>query len=112
LANVGATDKGFISIPADEVKIKEAVARFGPVAVAMHTSKLFYSYKSGIYNEANCPINVTHAVLIVGYGTENGVDYWIVKNSWGPGWGESGYFRIARGTNKCGIASYATYPVV
>jgi cathepsin L len=94
------------------VKIRDAVATIGPVAAAIYASKTFLLYKSGIYNEANCPTSVNHAVLIVGYGTENGVDYWLVKNSWGTGWGEAGFFRLARGSNKCGIASYATYPVV
>ncbi len=51
-----------------------------------------------------------HAVLIVGYGTDtkSNEDFWIVKNSWGDGWGENGYFRIRRGVDECGIESMAT----
>jgi C1A family cysteine protease len=112
LANVGATIKGYINLPSDEVKIRNAVAKIGPVGVVLHTSDTFFSYKSGIFNQANCPTQPTHAVLIVGYGTEKGVDFWIVKNSWGTGWGESGFFRIARGNKMCGFGTDALYPVV
>ena len=51
-----------------------------------------------------------HAVLVVGYGTKDGEDYWKVKNSWGTGWGDQGYFYLKRGSNMCGVASYAAYP--
>jgi len=53
---------------------------------------------------------VNHAVLAVGYGTEGGLDYWIVKNSWSEDWGEQGYFKIERGVNMCGIAQCNSYP--
>ncbi len=56
-----------------------------------------------------------HGVLIVGYGTQDGVDYWKVKNSWGETWGKEGYLYIQRGvpgTGKCGLASNTNYPVL
>jgi len=49
---------------------------------------------------------LSNAVLVVGYGTENGVDFWLVKNSWGATWGKNGMIKIRRGTNECGIGNY------
>jgi len=74
----------------DEERIKEAVAKYGPVTVAIDASEWgFAYYSSGIYISKTCnPNNNNHAVLVVGYGTEGGIDYWIIKNSWGPSWGE------------------------
>ncbi|XP_051803633.1 procathepsin L [Acanthochromis polyacanthus] len=99
----------------DEQALADAVATIGPITVAIdadHSSFLFYS--SGIYDEPNCnPNNLSHAVLLVGYGSEDDQDYWIVKNSWGSSWGEGGYMRLIRdGRNTCGIASYALYPIL
>ncbi|KAG9334344.1 hypothetical protein JZ751_008230 [Albula glossodonta] len=102
-------------IPAgDEQALADAVATVGPITVALdadHPSFMFYS--SGIYEEPNCnPNSLSHAVLLVGYGTEGGKDYWLIKNSWGTGWGENGYMKIVRNENNaCGIASYALYPI-
>uniref|UniRef100_A0A3Q0S1U6 Cathepsin 12 n=1 Tax=Amphilophus citrinellus TaxID=61819 RepID=A0A3Q0S1U6_AMPCI len=99
----------------DEQALADALATIGPITVAIdadHSSFLFYS--SGIYDEPNCsPNNLSHAVVLVGYGSEEGQDYWIIKNSWGTGWGEGGYMRIVRnGRNTCGLASYALYPIL
>ena len=67
-----------------------------PVSIALAASSyVFRSYRSGII-KSGCGGNINHALVAIGYGTENGVDYWIIKNSWGTGWGESGYLRLLR----------------
>ncbi|XP_042481113.1 vignain-like [Macadamia integrifolia] len=58
-----------------------------------------------------CEINRSHVVTIVGYGTENGTDYWIVKNSWGNNWGDEGYIYMQRGVTAKGIAMAASRPI-
>jgi len=85
----------------------------GPVIVLLNSEDPhFLHYVSGIYNPSYCSTTTTHAVILVGWGTENGVNYWIAKNSWGTNWGESGYFRIARGKNLCGINKWYYYPIL
>ncbi|XP_046659195.1 procathepsin L-like [Homalodisca vitripennis] len=115
--NKGATDNGFVAIQSfSEPDLQKAVATVGPISVAIdgsHTT--FKHYKSGVYKQAGCSTMVVgQAVLAVGYGSvKKGGDYWLVKNSWGTGWGMNGYVMMARNDNNmCGIASMAGYPKV
>mmetsp|Transcript_58734 Transcript_58734/g.182457 ORF Transcript_58734/g.182457 Transcript_58734/m.182457 type:complete len:384 (+) Transcript_58734:138-1289(+) len=106
---------GFKDVPAKDMDaLTEAVAQ-QPVSVAIEADqRVFQLYTGGVLTQA-CGAKLDHGVLLVGYGTEGGVDYWKVKNSWGPGWGEHGYIRMKRGVPKdgeCGINDGPTYPVV
>ena len=64
-------------------------------------------YAGGVYDDSLCTPGLAHAVTIVGYGVStDGLDYWLVKNSFSQAWGDNGYFRMARGVNMCGIEDY------
>lgn len=110
------TIDGFEDVPEnDEAALKQAVA-MQPVSVAICASGGLQFYRSGIVG-GKCCDELDHGVLAVGYGVDEvtGKDYWIVKNSWGAGWGEGGFFRMERNAadeqGMCGIAKAASYPV-
>lgn len=121
---IGSLCSGYNDIPeGNEEALKEAIATVGPISIAIDaTEGKFMLYNGGVLVDDTCgnqPNNLDHGVLLVGYGTEkNSItnkdqDYWIVKNSWGPGWGEEGYIRMARNVdNMCGVATSASYPLV
>ena len=97
----------------DQLSLKNAVLK-NPVVVAIEAdTKYFQSYSSGILTESiKCGTNLDHAVEIVGYGSENGIKYWKVRNSWSSSWGEDGYVRIERSdsTNDPGVCGIAMEP--
>ncbi|VVB16703.1 unnamed protein product [Arabis nemorensis] len=114
--NVGVQvlDSVNITLGAED-ELKHAVGLVRPVSVAFEVVKSFRLYKSGVYTSGDCgstPMDVNHAVLAVGYGIEDGVPYWLIKNSWGGDWGDKGYFKMEMGKNMCGVATCASYPVV
>ncbi len=94
---------GVIGAATEQLMI-EALQK-GPIVLNFIVYADFTRYKKGVYVRTSNVVRGGHSVLGVGYGEENGVRYWIVKNSWGDSWGESGYFRIRRGTDECGIES-------
>mmetsp|Transcript_699 Transcript_699/g.1308 ORF Transcript_699/g.1308 Transcript_699/m.1308 type:complete len:338 (+) Transcript_699:48-1061(+) len=88
--------------------MQTAIMTSGPLAVAFTVYSDFPTYKSGVYKHTSGQPLGGHAVEMVGWGTENGEDYWIIKNSWNEQWGDNGYFKIARGTDECGIENDVT----
>jgi len=104
-AHIGATISGFRSLPRDENQIAAFLAQNGPlsIAVAVPLGRVWQGYTGGIMTVSQCPASVPdHGVGLVGY--DKGKGYWIVKNSWGTSFGESGYIRLAFGTNTCNLA--------
>lgn len=104
--------------PKNQVAMKEAVGLIGPVSVAIEAdTRTFQLYTSGVLTSSACGTNLDHGVLVVGYGKEDNIEYWLVKNSWGTSWGENGYVKIERSDSTkdagiCGIAMEPSFPIV
>jgi C1A family cysteine protease len=109
--------RGFERILPVEDYLLQAVAQ-QPVAGYIAASDELKHFKGGEIYSGSCALELNHAVVIVGYGTsDDGTKYWLIRNSWGEEWGESGYFRLIRGTGipggHCGINSnYSFYPFI
>jgi len=103
----------FKDVPSkNEAELLKAV-NLGPVSIAVEADKsVFQFYHDGVLDNKACGEQLDHGILITGYGTLNGKDYWAIKNSWGAAWGKNGYILMVRNKNQCGLAlaaSYATY---
>ena len=93
-------------------KIKKEITANGPVETGFNVYADFMSYKGGIYVHESGSLQGGHAVVILGWGTEDGIDYWICQNSWGEDWGEQGYFRIKMGICAIDAATYGGVPIL
>jgi len=125
IGHVGRVD--LVSMGADaEEFMALALAKNGPLSIALNAIGMEY-YVHGIVgcesvadaeycsaaainNPANCDANmIDHAVTAVGFGSQNGTNYWLIKNSWGTDWGEQGYYRLEKGHNTCGVANMVVH---
>jgi len=98
-----------------ELALEAAVAQ-QPVSVGIEAAPVFMHYTGGVLVGAACGSSLNHAVLAVGYGVDNGIKYWKLKNSWGEDFGENGYIRIEKGSaaslGQCGIRKRASFATV
>jgi len=100
-------------VPANSVAQLKAAIDKQPVSVTIEADRtVFQQYTSGILDSTACGTNLDHAVAAVGYGSEGGKEYYIVRNSWGASWGDQGYIKIAavEGKGICGIQMESLYP--
>ena len=108
------TDTGYIQVAQSSSSALMASIEAAPTSVAIEADKMaFQAYTGGILNSTECGTQLDHGVLAVGYGTENGQAYYLVKNSWGASWGDNGYVKIANngdGSGICGIQLGAVRP--
>ena len=105
---------GYKTVTANSESAFKASIEAGPTSVAIEADKMvFQMYKNGVLNSTKCGTNLDHGVLAVGYGSENGQNYYIVKNSWNTTWGDEGYIKLANngdGAGICGIQMAAVRP--
>merc|ERR1719431_878816 len=93
------TDEFYTWSNKDEDTLKKLVSQKGAILGALYVGSKFYSYKTGIFDGCWGTYTPNHAIAIVGYGSEGGQEYWLIKNSWGKDWGEQGYMKLKRGVD-------------
>jgi len=107
--NVAAI-KGYTDVPSLDENALMLATYSTVVSTAVEADQsVFQFYTGGIIDSATCGDQLDHGMTVVGWGTDKGVDYWTLRNMWGEAWGESGYVRLVRGKNMCGLATEASY---
>ena len=109
--------QSWVDVKSSDQALMSAIAQ-QPVSIAIEADQIdFQLYESGVLT-SKCGTTLDHGVLVIGYGTEEGEDYYLVKNSWGTSWGDEGYIKLGRGPQynegqgQCGILLEASYPVL
>ena len=109
-ATISSYDTVYISFEGTEA-LAQSINDHGPHATHLYVNDNFRHYESGIFEDYTCPTYKTnHAVINVGYDTVEG--YWLIRNSWGPDWGDAGHIKMAMGQNTCNVESDAWLPKV
>jgi len=103
---------GFVDVPANSEAGLQAALAPRPVSVAIEADQTSFQFYSGGILQSGCGQNLDHGVLAVGYLASGTTNYYLVKNSWGSGWGAAGFISIAAGKDLCGIANAASYPTM
>ena len=94
-----------------EENMMQEIYSNGPISCGIAATEEFHSYKGGIFQDKTGLMDVNHEISLIGFGEENGVKYWVGRNSWGENWGESGFFRLIRGINNMAIESDCAWAI-
>ena len=108
--------KSFNQISMNATEIQQVI-QVQPLTTYIKSTNDFQDYKSGVFDTSECESlngddDINHALLIVGYGIEKDLPYWLVKNSWDVTWGEMGYGKVLANVNMCNIEFKQFYPIL